>query len=164
MKKTDDLRESQNLGSELDEPVIKSATAKRVGIVGAITLAAFLLGFLPAWLSARNYETERDALQKTLRPSVQQNNLATATIYAQRGEYEQARQQTSDFFSDLRAEIDHEESAYSPQQREAVQAILAQRDETITLLARDEQAAADRLTDLYFAFIDVKNSPVLEQK
>jgi len=117
------------------------------------------------WLSARNYETERDAAVKTLRPSVLQNNLATATINARRGEFEQARQQTSDFFTDLRAEVDREESAFSPQQREAVQQILAQRDETITQLARNDAAAAvDRLTDLYFAFMQAKNSPAPEKK
>ncbi len=142
----------------------KNETLKRVGIVGAIALAAFLLGFVPMWLSARNYENERAAAVKTLRPSVLQNNLATATINARRGEFEQARQQTSDFFTDLRAEFDREETAFSPQQREAVQQILVQRDETITQLARNDAAAVDRLTDLYFAFMQVKNSPAPEKK
>jgi hypothetical protein len=159
-----DLREVRNLKNEVSATSGKNETLKRVGIVGAIALVAFLLGFLPAWLSARNYENERDAAVKTLRPSVLQNTLATATINARRGEFEQARQQTSDFFTDLRAEVDREESAFSPQQREAVQPILAQRDETITLLARNDAAAVDRLTDLYFAFMQAKNSPAPEKK
>ncbi len=159
-----DLREERNLKSENGAAGGRNETLKRVGIVGAIALVAFLLGFLPMWLSARNYENERDAVQKTLRPSVLQNNLATATINARRGEFEQARQQTSDFFTDLRAEVDREESAFSSQQLEAVQLILAQRDETITLLARNDAAAVDRLTDLYFAFMQVKNSPAPEKK
>ena len=159
-----DLREERNLKNETGAASGKNETLKRVGIVGAIALVAFLLGFLPAWLSARNYENERDAAVKTLRPSVLQNTLATATINARRGEFEQARQQTSDFFTDLRAEVDREESAFSPQQREAVQQILAQRDETITQLARRDAAAVDRLTDLYFAFMQAKNSPAPEKK
>jgi len=159
-----DLREERNLKTETGVAGVKSETLKRVGIVAAIALVAFLLGFVPMWLSARNYENERDTAVKTLRPSVLQNNLATAAINARRGEFEQARQQTSDFYTDLRAEVDREESAFSPQQREAVQPILAQRDETITLLARNDEAAVDRLTDLYFAFMQVKNSPAPEKK
>ncbi len=159
-----DLREERNLKNEVSAASEKNETLKRVGIVGAIALVAFLLGFLPAWLSARGYENERDAAVKTLRPSVLQNTLATATINARRGEFEQARQQTSDFFTDLRAEFDREETAFSPQQGEAVQKILAQRDETITQLARNDAAAVDRLTDLYFAFMQVKNSPMPEKK
>lgn len=158
------LREERNLKTETGAAGVKSETLKRVGIVGAIALVAFLLGFVPMWLSARNYENERDTVQKTLRPSVLQNNLATAAINARRGEFEQARQQTSDFYTDLRAEVDREESAFSLRQREAVQPILAQRDETITLLARNDAAAVDRLTDLYFAFVQMKNSPAPEQK
>jgi hypothetical protein len=159
-----DLREDRSFDKEISATDGKNETLKRVGIVGAIALLAFLFGFLPAWLSARNYENERDAAVKTLRPSVLQNNLATAAINARRGEFEQARRQTSDFFTDLRAEFDREETAFSPPQREAVQQILAQRDETITQLARNDAAAVDRLTDLYFAFMQAKNSPAPEKK
>jgi hypothetical protein len=164
MKTANDIREVRNVKTETGTAGVKSETLKRVGIVGTIALVAFLLGFLPAWLSARNYENERDAAQKTLRPSVLQNNLATAVINARRGEYEQSLQQTSDFFTDLRAEVDREESAFSRQQREAVQSILAQRDETITLLARNDAAAVDRLTGFYFAFMQAKNSPATERE
>ncbi len=164
LREKNDLREERNLKNEISATSGKNETLKRVGIVGAIALVAFLLGFLPTWLSARGYENERDAAVKTLRPSVLQNTLATATINARRGEFEQARQQTSDFFTDLRVELDREETAFSLQQREAVQPILAQRDETITQLARNDAAAVERLTDLYFAFMQMKNSPAPEKK
>ena len=159
-----DIREVRNVKNETGAASGENETLKRVGIVGAIALVAFLLGFLPMWLSARNYESERDAAVKTLRPSVLQNTLGTATINARRGEFEQARQQTSDFFTDLRAEHDREETAFSSQQREAVGKILAQRDETITQLARNDVTAVDRLTDLYFAFMQMKNSLAPEKK
>ena len=165
MKETEDeFTNGRNLDSEVDAITRRRRVLKRVGIVGAIALVAFLLGFLPGWLSARNYENERDAVQKTLRPSVLQNNLGTATINARRGEYEQARQQASDFFTDLRAEIDREESAFTFDQRETVAPLLAQRDETITQLARNDAASVERLTNLYFAFMQLKNSPVAEKE
>ncbi|MDQ3749123.1 MAG: hypothetical protein M3367_08950, partial [Acidobacteriota bacterium] len=65
MKETNNLREERNLKSENGAAGGRNETLKRVGIVGAIALVAFLLGFLPMWLSARNYENERDAVQKT---------------------------------------------------------------------------------------------------
>ncbi len=165
MSEKNDLREDRNLKSDEGGGTSGAKeTLKWVGIVGAIALGAFLLGFLPMWLSSREYEAERDAMQKTLRPSELQNSLATATINARRGEFEQARQQTSDFFTDLRAEIDREGTSFSSPQREAARPILAQRDETITLLARNDAAAVDRLTDLYFAYMQMKNSSVPEKK
>lgn len=142
----------------------KNEMLKKVGIVGAIALGAFLLGFLPMWLSARNTASERDAAIETLRPTVLQNTLATATINARRGEFEPARQQTSDFYTDFRRELESEQGAFNTQQREAAKPILAQRDETITQLARNDPAAVDRLTDLYFAFMQIKNSPAPEKK
>ncbi|MGH9943923.1 MAG: hypothetical protein ACRD9R_16380, partial [Pyrinomonadaceae bacterium] len=51
------------------------------------------------------------------------------------------------------AEVDREqERALTQQQRDALQPLLAQRDEVITLLARSDPAAADRLADLYTAY------------
>ena len=157
MKETNDLSEEQTTKSEIEMANSRRRTLKRYGIVGAIALISFLLGYLPAWLSARNFENERDEAVKTLRTSMLQNNLATATINARRGEFEQARQQASDFFTNLRAEIDRGEPAFSLQQRETVQPILAQRDEIITLLARNDAAAVDRLTDVYFVFLQAKS-------
>jgi hypothetical protein len=164
MTRTSHLGKEQSVKNKIGMASGRNEMLKHVGIVGTIALIAFLLGFLPMWLSARGYENEREVVQKTLRPSVLQNNLATATINAQRGEFEQARQQTSDFFTDLRAEVDREGTAFSLQQHKTIQSILAQRDDTITLLARNDAAAIDRLTNLYFAFMQVKNSPALEKK
>lgn len=164
MKEATTLGNERNLKNETGAAAGKNEMLKKAAIVGAIALVAFLLGFLPMWLSARTHENERDAAIKTLRPSVLQNTLATATINAGRGEFEQARQQTSDFYTDFRAELESEHSAFNNEQIKTAQPILAQRDETITQLARNDAAAVDRLTDLYFAFMQMKNSPVPEKK
>ncbi len=164
MKEATTLGNERDLKNETGAAAGKNEWLKKAGIVGAIALVAFLLGFLPMWLSARTHENERDAAIKTLRPSVLQNTLATAAINARRGEFEQARQQTSDFYTDFRAELESEQSAFNAEQIKSAQPILAQRDETITQLARNDAAAVDRLTDLYFAFMQMKNSPAPEKK
>ena len=148
----------------VDKDTIKPATLNKVKIAAVAALAGFLIGFVPIWLSSTGYQEELDSVVKTLRPSVLQNELATATINARRGEFEQAREQTSSFFTDLRNELERDESSFAVAQHEAVRSMLKQRDETITLLARSDPASADRLTDLYFSYLQVKNSSVPESK
>ena len=142
----------------VDDGTIHPATLNRIAIVAAFTLGGFLIGYVPMWLTSTGYQSELESMVKTLRPSVLQNDLATATINARRGEFEQARQQASSFFTDLRAELERNETAFSAEQHEALQSILKQRDDTITLLARNDPSSADRLTDLYFNYLQVKNS------
>ena len=75
-----------------------------------------------------------------------------------KGDYEPARQAASDFFTSLRTETDGgNESALSQAQREAVQPLFNQRDETITLLARGDPAVLDRLSDLYVSHREIMN-------
>jgi len=56
----------------------------------------------------------------------------------------------------LRAEVSaRADSALSQAQREGVLPLFAQRDELITLLARADDAAADRLSDVYVAYSEI---------
>ena len=148
----------------VDTGTIKPATLNRIKIAAFAAVVGYLIGFVPLWLTSSGYQEKLDSVVKVLRPSVLQNDLATATINTRRGEFEQARQQASSFFTDLRAELDREQSSFATPQREAVRSILEQRDETITLLARKDPGSADHLTDLYFNYVQVKNSAVPENK
>lgn len=153
-----DVREKSDLDAEtvvVNEE--RKATLKRIGIFGAIGLAIFLLGFVPMWLSARSTENERDTAQASLRQSALQNNLATAALNARRGEYELSRQQASSFFTELRMEVESEKGSFTSQQRDAIQPILAVRDETITMLARNDPASGERLSDLYFKLLQLRS-------
>jgi hypothetical protein len=79
--------------------------------------------------------------------------LASAAIDARRGDYEPARQGASEFFTELRAEMDRgAKSALTEAQRAALEPMFAQRDNIITLLARSDPAAADRLSDIYAGY------------
>ena len=157
------MQEARNLGKEIDWEAAaragnrETSLLKRIGLGGALLFLGFLLGFIPIWLSAREGTRQRDAAQANLRVSQLQNRLATAAMYCRRADYEAARVATSDFFTDLRAEIDRQESRFNPRQRQAVQPVLDERDEVITLLARSDGAAAERLTDLYLWYIEAVN-------
>ncbi|MCA1566030.1 MAG: hypothetical protein LC803_10415 [Acidobacteria bacterium] len=130
-----------------------STTAKKVGIYLGVALAIFLLGFLPMWFKASANASQRDAAQRELRLSRMHGMLASAVIDARRGEYEPARQTTSDFFTALRAQIDAGgDSALTTPQREGAAPLLARRDDVITLLARGDPASAEQLTDIYVSY------------
>ncbi len=126
---------------------------RRYGIYAVILVVVFLLGFVPMWVSARGHRQERDRAEARLRVAETENLLASAALNSARGEYEPARQATSEFYTRLRAEVDRrDESAIAPQYHDAAEQLLATRDDTITLLARNDPAAATRLNELYFTF------------
>lgn len=149
---TRDFQTEKDSFIETENAPQKFSLKKRIALFVAALAAAFLLGLIPMQLSMREAVEQRDAAQANLRLSQMQNRLATAAIETRRGEYEQARMRVSDFYTDLRAEIDRSESAFTVDQREELEPILSQRDDVITLLARSDPAAVERLADLYLVY------------
>ena len=132
---------------------------RRVALYATLSLGFFLLGFVPMWLKSNNAIEQRDASQREVRLSQLQNTLAAAMVDVQRGEYEPARQLTSDFYTNLRSQIDEANtSVFTPAQRETLRPLLAERDEVITLLARSDCAAVDRLFAIYSSYNKITSS------
>ena len=135
------------------KPAKESNLMQRVGIYAALALVAFLIGFVPMWLKARASGNNLAAAERNLTLARLQNALASAALDARRGDYEPARQAASGFYTSLQADIDKgDDSTLTPAQREAAQKLFAGRDEVITLLARSDPAAADRLSDVYASY------------
>ena len=126
---------------------------KRLGIYALLLVIGFLLGLVPMWLSARRGAKELETTRAELQRSQMRSALSAAAIDARRGDYEPARKATSDFFTALSGELDRgDDSALDQAQQDAVRPLLTQRDEIITLLARSDPAAADRLSNLDAAY------------
>ena len=119
----------------------------------AILLLVFLLGFIPTCFVARRRGLERDNAQAALRRSNLQNVLGNAIVDARAGNYELARQGTSDFFSNLTTEVVRG-SIFNTAQETQLRSLLQERDEAITSLARGDPYSADRLTKLYHQYRD----------
>lgn len=130
------------------------AKLKWIAIFAGIVVAAFLIGLVPMWLKARTSANERNSAQRELRLCKLELTLASATLYARRGEHEVARKATSDFFTTLHNQVQTTggDSDLTSQQRESLKPLLNDRDNIITLLARGDPASADRLSDLYAAY------------
>ena len=126
---------------------------KRAGIYVGLALVVLLLGLVTMWLRAREAARERDAARRELQVSRMQNALASAAVDAQRGEYEPARQAASEFYTNLRTELDRgRDSAFTQAQQNTLRPLFDSRDDTITLLARSDPAVAERLVGLYNAY------------
>lgn len=126
---------------------------KKAALYGTVLLAAFLIGFIPMWITAHNRANDLAEVGRRLKAVEMQNTLASAVIDARRGKYEAARQSASDFFTNLGAETRvTDNSELSPSQAEGARSLLDQRDELITLLARGDPASADRLAGLYVEY------------
>jgi hypothetical protein len=119
-------------------------------IYAGILAIVFLLGFVPTCMMARRRGIERDTAQTALRISNMQNSLGNAIVDARAGNYELARQGTSDFFSKLGAEVEQDrKSIFNSAQETKLRSVLEQRDATITMLARNDPYSPDHLTKLY---------------
>jgi hypothetical protein len=125
---------------------------RRLAVYAAVLFFVFLLGFVPMWLQARARANERDGAHQALRLAQLENTLAAAAIQARRGDYEPAREAASTFYTNLTAELARMPSVFTPAQRERMQALLSERDQLITLLARSDPAVAERLADTYVSY------------
>jgi hypothetical protein len=139
-----------------DNSIWRNERVRRLILYAAVLVVVFLAGLIPMWLTARTRARESDAAQAALRISKLQNALANAVIDARRGEYEPARQAASEFFTNLRMEIDRGgDSVFNETQRNTLNPIFNTRDDTITLLARNDPASADRLVEFYVKYRQV---------
>src|ERR1700693_6038612 len=133
-------------------PVAPNKSFLRIIILLVVLLAIFLLGFIPQWRKAREQSAARENAERALTLNRIVKDLGSAAIDARRGEYETARVEASAFFTAAHFEIDQRDaSMLTQQQRDGLLHLLAPRDELITLLARNDPASADRLSNLYVA-------------
>lgn len=130
-----------------------SSAIRRYLIYAGVLLVVFLLGLIPMWLKARTAASSLAETEHQLVLCRTQSDLASAVIDARRGDYEPARQALSRFFTSLSADT----SNYTEAQRNSLQPLFAGRDELITLLARNDPASADRLSDLFVAYRKIMN-------
>ena len=140
------------------KPIKSSSVMRRYIIYAAVLVIVFLLGLIPMWLKARTANSRLVEAEHQLVLCKMQSDLASAAIDARRGDYEPARQALSRFFTSLSADTDKGDSSnYTTAQRNSMQPLFAGRDELITLLARNDPASADRLSDLFVAYRKIVN-------
>ena len=116
-----------------------------IAIAVGIALAAFLLGFVPQWTRANRTSDRLEAARLELKMSRTEGKIGAALTEALRSNYERARQLMTEVYAELQSAAPRLEGA----QRREVDAILAGRDEIITLLARAAPESSQRLMLLH---------------
>mgnify|MGYP001182226018 CR=1 FL=1 len=128
----------------------KRSAMSKYGVWAGVLLVVFLLGLVPMWLQKRTADQSLEDAQKQLQMARIKDHLMTAIVEARGGEYETARQNASEFFTKLSAEIEKGDAGALPaDMRENLKAVFNDRDNIITLLAQRDPASVDRLADLY---------------
>lgn len=136
-------------------------TAAAVALVALAV--AFSAGFFPQRTRARTLAAELEATRRDLHFARMEGVLGAALAESLRSNYERSRQLMAGFFTELQASAGDVDD---PVRRRELDAILAQRDEIITLLSRAEPESTQRLMLLYtryFAAMDPagRNAPAV---
>jgi hypothetical protein len=118
---------------------------RQIAIAVGIALVAFLLGFVPQWTRANRTGDRLETARLDLRMSRTEGKIGAALTESLRSNYERARQLMTEVYADLQAAAPQ----LSGTQRREVDAILAARDEMVTLLARAAPESSQRLMLLY---------------
>jgi hypothetical protein len=136
-------------------------TAAAVALVALAV--AFSAGFFPQRTRARALAAELETTRRDLHFARMEGVLGAALAESLRSNYERSRQLMAGFFTELQASAGEVED---PVRRRELSAILAQRDEIITLLSRAQPESTQRLMLLYtryFAAMDPagRNTPAV---
>ena len=133
---------------------LPTSRPRLIGLVVLGLLLAFALGFFPQWLRARSLGGELEETRRELKVARLEGVLGAALAESMRSNYERARQLMAGFFTEAQGVV---EGLDDPRQEREMRAILAQRDEVITLLSRAEPESTQRLMLIYtryFAAMD----------
>lgn len=138
--------------------LISERSLKRYAIVALLMLAAYLVGFVPNWMSSKALEEDAAGLKNTNQLLALKTDLAAAAMHAEQGRFDEAITAAGSFFGRLDKGIGAADGTLNNEPaREAAVNMLARRDEVIAMLARGDRTAADVLAGWFFEFEKTTN-------
>lgn len=124
----------------------KRLNATKLALAAAALIAFFLLGYIPASMSARTAQERNSQLEYDLRLADLRGQLGMASYETNQNNYASAAQRSTGLFNGLREAIDHTTDQTLKQDLEQ---ILARRDEITANLAAANPAVKDKLAQAY---------------
>jgi hypothetical protein len=118
---------------------------KTIAAIAAAAILGFAVGMLVQYAAGRGDAQQLRSTQTALTFKRIEATLGAATVEAQRGSYEIARQLASEVFSSLQAAIGQAEG----ERRQALEQILQRRDDMITALSRGDPQSGSMLAQLF---------------
>lgn len=127
---------------------------KLIGLAVLGAILVFLAGYLPQRSRAGRLGDELESTRQELALSRLQGKLGAALTESLRSNYERSRQLMADFYTEAQAVVGRVEDA---RKRQALEGILNQRDEMITMLSRAQPESSQRLMLLYTSYYAAMN-------
>lgn len=134
----------------------RSITPTKLAVIAGALIAVFLLGYVPARMSARNAQESNIRLQNELRLGNLEGHLGMASYEANQNNYANAAQHSTRFFSGLRAAID--DTSDETLKRD-LERILARTDEITANIAEADPAVKEKLAQAYADFFQLTAAP-----
>ena len=128
---------------------------RKIAIAAGALIAAFLIGYVPSCVSARSAEEERARLQHQLKLADLRGRIGMTSYEANRNNYANAAQFSSDFFNLLAEMIG---SSRDDALKQKLQPLLARRDEITTNLAQADPSVKDKLAQMYAEVFQISES------
>ncbi|MFY9608416.1 MAG: hypothetical protein WAU45_07365 [Blastocatellia bacterium] len=125
---------------------------KRLAMRAGVLIAVFSLGYIPSWVSARNVQEQNTRLERRLKMVDLHNRLGMTSYEANRNNYANAAQMSTDFFNGLKEMID---TTGDEGLKKELQPISARRDEITTNLAQADPGVKEKLAQMYADFFQI---------
>ena len=124
-------------------------TRGRFLIVALLLVVAFLGGFIPQWIEARNLRTRLERMETQLQLANLHRLLGVASQEAQRNNYASAAEAAAQFFDQCATITRMGSFEDEPRTRVALESYVQQRDTVMALLSAGDPAARERLAGMF---------------
>ncbi|HSF23242.1 MAG TPA: hypothetical protein VLE20_03370 [Blastocatellia bacterium] len=125
---------------------------KGLAVRAGILIAIFALGYIPSCVGARNAEERSAQLDRRLKLADLHNLLGMTSYEANRNNYANAAQMSTDFFNGLK---ELTESTRDDGLKQKLQSISTRRDEITTNLAQADPGVKEKLAQMYADFFQI---------
>lgn len=125
---------------------------QKIAIGAAALIVVFLLGYVPSCVGARSAEEQKAELEHKLKMADLRGQLGMASYEANRNNYANAAEFSTNFFNGLRSAID---SAEDDEVKKKLQTMIGLRDEVTTNLAQADPVVKEKLARMYADFYQI---------
>jgi hypothetical protein len=132
---------------------------RKVVVALVVLTAAFLIGFVPEWMSARQARSENVRLRLELDLARLQGKLGRMSYEANRNNFGNASALSTEFFNGLKSALADPLLAENPGRKAKLEGVAGRRDEVTADLARADPAVKDTLAAMYMELSTALSGP-----
>jgi hypothetical protein len=122
---------------------------QKIAVGAGVVIVAFLLGYIPSCVSARNAEQQKALLEYRVRLADLRDKIGMASYEVNRNNYANATEFSGLFFDGL---LKLAGEARDESFKQKLQQMLARRDEITTNLAQADPVVKEKLAQMYASF------------